>query len=233
MAIFLSICSHDQFVLIISASAHSPEDLTWNKCSLAPLCCTVDLHGFWSSRQQHAITCIKWSRMSELLWIDGATVGAPVEQTGDGMWCTYVSSPLWSDPCGMGLHRHGSLHRSSWFGSWSGGGANLSLLVTPLAPRFSAQLLTRLLLSHMLNWNPLEAIITHFEFCQMILLDMNMQNKNQKWELDRHKAERCFLSELPGAFKPLPGEREKLHEHQHSTQHGRLTVHKYGALFTN
>lgn len=36
-------------------------------------------------------------------------------------------------PLCIGLHRQGSLHRSSWFGSWSRVRVNTSLLVTPLS----------------------------------------------------------------------------------------------------
>ena len=90
------------------------------------------------------ITCIKCLPMSELLWIYGVMVQAPLEQTGGGMWCTCTSF----HPCNPTNVASGRTATGRFIApAVSDPGVVfmwICLLVSlHLTPCFSAQLLTR------------------------------------------------------------------------------------------
>lgn len=214
--LFLFICSHDQLVPIISLhQLTAPRHWLGTNAALHLSATTGDLHCFWSLRQQVNYLHQVFTDVGVSLdrWSDGlGTSGA--DERWDVMHLHH-SSRRWSDPCGMGLHRHGSLHRSSWFGSWSSGGVNLSLLVTPLSSTLLCPIAHK---AAAFTHGELEPSWSHNNTLWILPNDSVTyehveQEAKQIWKLDCNKAQRCFPSKLPGAFKPRPGEREKLHEH--------------------
>lgn len=174
IAVFIYLLPWPVCIDHLTALTHSPEVSTCNKCSLAPLC--------YNSRFTRFLFLQAAGNYLHQVFTD---VGVTPDRCSDGLgtggadrrWDVMhirLSSPLWSDRCASVCATKGRFI--------SPADSDLGVvfvwiclfLLLHLAPRFSAQSLTRPLLSHMVNWIPPEAITTHFEFCQIILSQRNM-----------------------------------------------------------